>query len=342
MEQKLRDLLGDDERAQSAPVRLSSTELQAFLSQIDGYFQVEYQILLRQAAELTALSIIYAGDLAPERLREMKELGFQGLGRIEPVSFDRILWLFISITVGGFRHSLCAAVRRIEQGARRRSAWTAARHGRLLFHHGACCAGGLSIWIQQEVCARTTHPVGRVFCSRFDISCAVRNRPCGATIAGWKRRLCARPSFAALSSVAMGRNPLRTDAGHLFACQNEPLAHADWLPTYARRASGLGTIFWDGAAIAFLMFLAYSGAIILHDVLNVPLPGSLREAPYDPKIYLPLLLFGFLIGCVAARDARQAGLATIVERARPIRADYAGTSHPSTQTEPEPVRGTTR
>ena len=90
------------------------------------------------------------------------------------------------------------------------------------------------------------------------------------------------------------------------------------------------------------MFLAYSGAIILHDVLNVPLPGSLREAPYDPKIYLPLLLFGFLIGCVAARDARRAGLATIVERARPIRADYAGTSHPSTQTEPEPVGGTTR
>ncbi len=80
VEQKLRDLLGDDERAQSAPVRLSSTELQAFLSQIDGYFQVEYQILLRQAAELTALSIIYAGDLAPERLREMKELGIPGLG----------------------------------------------------------------------------------------------------------------------------------------------------------------------------------------------------------------------------------------------------------------------
>ena len=81
----------------------------------------------------------------------------------------------------------------------------------------------------------------------------------------------------------MGRNPLGTDAGHLFACQNEPLAHADWLPTYARRASGLGTNSGDGAAIAFLMFLAYSGAIILHDVLNVPLPGSLREAPYDPR-----------------------------------------------------------
>jgi hypothetical protein len=58
--------------------------------------------VLRQAAELTALSIVYAGDLAPERLGELKKLGFQGLGRIEPVSFDRILWLFFVISIGGF------------------------------------------------------------------------------------------------------------------------------------------------------------------------------------------------------------------------------------------------
>jgi hypothetical protein len=79
------------------------------------------------------------------------------------------------------------------------------------------------------------------------------------------------------------------------------------------------------------MFLAYSSAIILHDDHNVPLPGTMKEAPYDPKIYLPLILFGFLIGCVAVRDARRAGLATIVERARPIPADLGGAPHPSDQ-----------
>jgi hypothetical protein len=90
------------------------------------------------------------------------------------------------------------------------------------------------------------------------------------------------------------------------------------------------------------MFLAYSAAIILHDVLNVPLPGSLKDAPYDPKIYLPLLLFGFLIGCVAARDARRAGLATIVELVKPIRAEAAGTSHSASQADLEPVGGAIR
>jgi len=103
VEARLKSLLGGEVSPHdSNRVHLSSSELQGFLSQIDGYFQVEYQILLRQAAELTALSIVYAGDLAPERLRELKKVGFHGLGRIEPVSFDRILWLFLAISIGGF------------------------------------------------------------------------------------------------------------------------------------------------------------------------------------------------------------------------------------------------
>src|SRR5262249_9153060 len=102
VETQLKALLGGEVPAQAASVHLSSKELQGFLSQIDGYFQVEYQILLRQTAELTALSIVYAGDMAPERLRELKKLGFQGLGRIEPVSFDRILLLFFVVSIGGF------------------------------------------------------------------------------------------------------------------------------------------------------------------------------------------------------------------------------------------------
>src|SRR5262245_27956320 len=103
VEAQLKSLLGGEaSHHDSNRVHLSSSELQGFLSQIDGYFQVEYQILLRQAAELTALSIVYAGDLAPERLRELKKVGFHGLGRIEPVSFDRILWLFLIVSIGGF------------------------------------------------------------------------------------------------------------------------------------------------------------------------------------------------------------------------------------------------
>jgi hypothetical protein len=72
----------------------------------------------------------------------------------------------------------------------------------------------------------------------------------------------------------------------------------------------------DGIALAVLMFLAYSSAVILHDVLDIPLPATLKDAPYNPKIYLPTMLFSFLIGCVAVRDTRRAGLATVIDRGK--------------------------
>jgi hypothetical protein len=66
--------------------------------------------------------------------------------------------------------------------------------------------------------------------------------------------------------------------------------------------------------LATLMFIAYGAALILHDVMNIPLPGSLKDAPYDPRVVFPIMLFGFLIGAVAVRDSRRAGRATIIER----------------------------
>jgi hypothetical protein len=100
-----------------------------------------------------------------------------------------------------------------------------------------------------------------------------------------------------------------------------------WLSTATARAVWERTL--DGATLGILMFIAYGGGLIIHDVFNIPLPVALQNDPYNPVVYTPTVLFGFLIGCVAVRDARRAGLATII--------DHAGSSDAGVETNPEPA-----
>ena len=83
-------------------VRLSAFELRNYLEKIEHYFQTEYEILLDQVSHLVAKSVAFAGDNAPQRLEEIKAIGFPGLGHIERINFDRILWLFLIGLVGSF------------------------------------------------------------------------------------------------------------------------------------------------------------------------------------------------------------------------------------------------
>ena len=84
------------------PIYLSSLQLRSFLDQIQTYFEAEYRILLGQVSELAAKSIVHSGDIAPLRLRAMKLAGFRGLGRILPISFNRILWVFFAVLGASF------------------------------------------------------------------------------------------------------------------------------------------------------------------------------------------------------------------------------------------------
>src|SRR5262245_49121465 len=315
VEAQLKALVGGEVPSHdTSTVHLSSSELQEFLLQIDGYFQVEYQILLRQAAELTALSIVYAGDMAPERLGELKKLGFQGLGRIEPVSFDRILWLFLVISIGGF------------------AIFYMLRYQQLKDVPGANRTGlivGLGIF---SVTMALATLIGAAFGSN--------KRHVHAQHTPWAAYFTAGLISMALFEVAHAVRVLMTAPESFGSAPGEVLTlfrQAPWavIPFFltigicwlARLERWLtpGTILrtqmaqviWerclDGVALAILIFVAYSSAIGLHEVLSIDLPGSLKDAPYDPKIFLPIMLFGFLIGVVAVRDSRRAGRATIVD-----------------------------
>jgi hypothetical protein len=84
------------------PIRITGEQLQQYLKKIEGYFMVEYRLLLSRVARLAAKSIIRAGDVADLRLDDLKSAGFEGLGSIRPLSTHRILWLFLAVAIGGF------------------------------------------------------------------------------------------------------------------------------------------------------------------------------------------------------------------------------------------------
>jgi len=88
--------------AAKGPIFLSSVQLKGFLTQIHLYFEAEYRILLARTSELAAKSIVYSGDRARARLQSVKEAGFKGLGRLVPISFNRILWVFFAVFAFSF------------------------------------------------------------------------------------------------------------------------------------------------------------------------------------------------------------------------------------------------
>ena len=86
------------------PLRLSMRQMNEYLTQIERYFMTEYQLILRDIAALAARAIVRSGDRASDRLEAVKAAGFAGLGRIERVSFDNVLWVVLSsfaIAFGG-------------------------------------------------------------------------------------------------------------------------------------------------------------------------------------------------------------------------------------------------
>jgi hypothetical protein len=90
---------------QSKPIRISERQLMHYLSQIQDYFLVEYTLILQRLSRLAAKNVIRAGDLAEKRLQDLKAVGFDGLGTLENVTFDRVIWILIltwSVTFGLF------------------------------------------------------------------------------------------------------------------------------------------------------------------------------------------------------------------------------------------------
>jgi hypothetical protein len=91
------------ERADSGkPLRISEQQMMQYLSQIESYFVVEYKLILSRLSRLASKNVIRAGDLADDRLEDLKHAGFAGLGAIEQVTLDRVIWVLFTSWVVAF------------------------------------------------------------------------------------------------------------------------------------------------------------------------------------------------------------------------------------------------
>lgn len=326
IEAKIKGLISERSDASGGadqPLRLSAAQLRDFISQIDGYFRVEYQILLGQLADLTARSVIYARDSSAQRLKVLKDAGFTGLGQILPVTFDRVLWTCMTVTVGYF---VLMYITRFPVLAKQPNADpTGIVIGFIVF--------GLTMSLAALV-------GGAAGSSRRSVE--AETPPWGIyALAGCAAVLL---FFAAQSArLMLTTGPRGVAPGMAFPIERlAPWAIIPFVQTLAICRLARVRDWWtpnefgknpylangweraiDGAIVALVMFFGYALSIIIHDVSGLSLPPSLLNSPWSVVVFGPTMMLGFLIGFVVVRDARVSSKATIIATGPGIEADAA-------------------
>jgi hypothetical protein len=324
------------ERGADRPVRLSSSELQDYLKKIEGYFHVEYRLLLDRVSRLAAKSIMRAGDLAPERLEVLKASGVQGIGKINPISTNRILWLFLSVAVGGF---LIYYVVWYPAVLERLRALHNITDPQTLLLQGRSFLIGISVFV---TCMAFASMVGALFGSS-PAHARASDTPWGRYfVAG----LVATVAFFLLQIVRefmiLGLNLTKAPLTAV-----DPVARmvgvAPWfvLPfitafaicwlarqrhwTLGSNESLAATVerVMDGVVLGLLMLPGYAIAVGMVELIVGDLP-RIFIARFDPAIMGILSLVGFMIGALVVRDVRVAAHAQVVAPAARKRTARAG------------------
>jgi hypothetical protein len=290
-------------------LRLTGEQLRNRIVQIERYFEVEYQIMLEQVAQLAARSVVLSGDKANDRLDQMRAAGVGGLGSIQQFSFDRVLWMFLVVSLGGFlvlylgnstsmtptmaeaiaRFSFAMAIAALIGaivGSRRRHSksletpWS--RYILMGFLAGAIfiLVSALSIWVKEAM--GIPQPAGQPPFSFYRLL-PWAFLPCIITIT--IARLARLPHWPQIPQLGSYR----------------------WL--YVRTM--------DGPCVSLALFVAYCIAISLHDLMGLELSKNLQDMKAKARLPIPILWglqsMGFLIGFAVVRDVRWAAHSTIIE-----------------------------
>jgi len=311
VETTLRDHLAEgSQSSEQGSLHLTGKDFANHLRQIEGYFQIEYETLVHQAADLTAKSVILSGGQATGRLEQLKKLGFAGLGRIEPVDLDRILWLFLVVACGGFlvlflgnvgekyspigwdalaRFSfimtVAALIGAIVGSSRRLSSAPSTPWGKYI---AAGLLAAVAFFAIQAVSALIKNYQGIEGSDRFVFS-VYRTLP-------WM----VLPFFLTIAISRLGRMP------------SWPI-----LPGLGRYPNATERIL-DGLAISIVIYVAYALTIAIHVPFDLPWSKRLATAMLETHLLpvpvrWPLQVMGFLIGFFVVRDVRRAAHAKIVE-----------------------------
>jgi len=304
-------------------VRITGDQLQQYLKKIEGYFLVEYRLLLDRATRLAARSVVFAGEAADQRMDQLKAAGFEGLGSIRPLSAHRILWLFLSVALGGFLiyyalwyNTMIERMRNLP-GRNFTEVQLEAIGRTSLIGIGffvttiafAALIGALFGSSSTNARAKET-PWGKYlfagliaviiyFVMQLIREVVLHAGGLGGALSltqadNWATRIRATAPWCVL--------PLFITVGICWLARQRP-----WQPPRALNETATATLqrLVDGLVIGLLMLPAFSIAISVLEMSGFPRPPVLRSR-FDLPVVAILATLGFLVGAAVVRDARLA------------------------------------
>lgn len=334
--------------ASDRPVRLTTNELQEYLRKIEGYFQVEYRLMLEQVAELAAKSVVRAGDKAAERLEELKAAGFPGLGKIEPISASRIIWFLVSVSLGVFLlYYVFWYPTQLERWrSQGLSDLVVGTRGRAALISVAIFAGimALTSLVAALFGSSSTHAraketpwgtyvvAGLIAAVVFFLMQGVREvillsipAPAASITTA---STTASPEASTSQGATVGADPSRSAASSETMERMKNVAPWFVLPfltaigicRLARRPPwksrfGIATAgferFSDGLLLGLTLIPGYAVAIGLREISGLGIPANFTHR-YDPLVLGLLFVLGFFVGALVVRDIRSAAHARVV------------------------------
>jgi hypothetical protein len=333
VEAQAKSILGDAERgAALLPVRLTPEELRLCLNEIVGYFEIEYDILLQQLARLVAKSTVLAGDMAPERLEQLKAVGFTGLGRIERISLDVVLWLFLVATFGGF---LVVYLPNIGQAtnpqALARFAFSMSIAGLI-----GALVGSVRRYARALYAPWTIYFAAGVLAAALYVGFTLVHNLINQILQ--IQRAAGQRPFSLEDTMTWSLLPLMLTVAIAFLARVTVWTKIPQLGQFGPIAERI----IDGICVSAVVLIGYYCAVALHPLLGLELSARLQERMEASHIlpipiFPPLQALAFLIGFFFVRDVRRVAHATIVEDVQPSAPKLA--EEPMMGAEPLPAHG---
>jgi hypothetical protein len=334
VEERAKSILREDSRVALQPVRLSQEEFRICLNEVVGYFEIEYDILLAQLAQLVAKATVLARDKAPERLEQLKAIGFGGLGRIEHINLDVVLWLFLVATFGGF---LIVYIPNMGQASNPQALARFALSMSIAGLIGAL-VGSVRRYARAPYAPWTVYFLAGLLAAALYVGFTLVHNLINE-ILQIQRAPDQRP-FSLPDTITWGLLPLMLTVAIAFLARVRIWSGLPQLGEFSPIAERI----IDGACVSAVVLIGYYGAIVLHPVLGLELSARLQERLTAPHIlpipiFPPLQMLAFLIGFFFVRDARRVAHATIVEDVKSAPPKPVPHGSPSSARKPLPAEG---
>ncbi len=294
-------------------LRLTGEQLKNRIVQIERYFEIEYQIMMEQVSLLAARSVVLSGDKANDRLDQMKAAGIGGLGSIQQFNFDRIMWMFLVVLLGGFLVMYLGYSNQLRPGM-------AEGLARFSFAMSIAALIGAIVGSRRRHSRVVVTPwnkyitggitAGVAFIGISVLSNAIKESmgippPEGQPPFSVYRMLpwALLPCLTAIAIARLARIPHWPSVRGIVSYR--------WL--YVRTV--------DGIFVSLALFVAFCIAFSLHSLMGIELSPNLKALADKAWLPIPIIWtvqwLGFLIGFTVIRDVRWAAHSTIIAMDKP-------------------------